>query len=110
VNSPTRYSLLAVLSLTLLAAAPLAQARDRHVDVDVSFGLPLPPFIHFSNRHDQHAPYPNYYQPRVVSHYHGRQLCHLRHEAEGGYGHDQHYGHRPHYRDHHYRDNHHYRH
>lgn len=72
-----RYPLLAILSLTLLGAAPLAQA-GHHVD----FSLVLPPLVVSS--HHGHG-------PRVVAHYHGRQICHLRHEYRHGYGHDHYY-------------------
>ncbi len=87
-----RYPLLAVLSLTLLGAAPLAQARDRH---HVDFSLILPPLV-VSSHHG--------YGPHVVAHYHDRQICHLRHEYRHGYGHDHYYDRHRYYRDHSYRD------
>ncbi len=84
-----RYPLIAVLSLTLLGAAPLAQAG--HVD----FSLVLPPLIVSS--HHGHG-------PQVVAHYHGRQICHLRHEyRHHDYGYDRYYDRHRHYRDHYYR-------
>lgn len=93
-----RYPLLAALSLTLLAAAPLAQARDRHVDFSINL-----PHLSISSDHDRHVPYYGYYRPQVVKHYHGRQLCHLRHDSGHAYGEqDRHYSdHRPRQRDHH---------
>lgn len=87
-----RYPLLAVFALTLLGAAPLAQAGHR-----VDFSLVLPPLI-VSSHHG--------YGPQVVAHYHGRQICHLRHEYRHDYGHDRYLDR---YRHHHYRD-HYYRH
>ena len=85
-----RYPLLAVLSLTLLGAAPLAQAHDRH---HVDFSLLLPPLV-VSSHHG--------YRPYAVAHYHGREICHLRHDYR--YEHDRYYDRHQHYRDHHYRD------
>lgn len=75
-----RYPLLAVLSLALLGAAPLAQARDRHVDFSIHL-----PHLSISSGHGLHAPHHGYYQPRVVRHYHGRHICHLRHESRHEY-------------------------
>lgn len=85
-----RYPLLAILSLTLLGAAPLAQARDRH---HVDFSLVVPPLV-VSSHHG--------YRPHAAAHYHGRQICHLRHEyRHHEYGRDQYYGDRHrYYRDH----------
>ena len=86
-----RYPLIAILSLTLLGVAPLAQAGP-HVD----FSLVLPPLI-VSSHHG--------YRPHAAAHYHDRQICHLRHEyRHQGYGRDQYYDSRHrHYRDHYYR-------
>lgn len=93
-----RYPLLAVLTLALLGAAPLAHARDRH---HVDFSLILPPLV-VSSHHGQ-GTYAGYYNPHSVEHYHGRQICHLRHEYRHEYGHDHHYDRHRHYRDHYYR-------
>jgi len=91
-----RYPLLAVLSLMLLGAAPLAQAHSRlHVD----FSLILPPLVVSS--HHGYGPYYGYSRPRIVAHYHGRQVCHVRHVSR--YEHDHYYDHGRPYRDRNYR-------
>ncbi len=85
-----RYPLLAVLSLALLGAAPLAQAHDRHY---VDFSLILPPLV-VSSHHG--------YEPYAVAHYHGRQICRLRHDDR--YEYDRYYDRHREYREHYYRD------
>ena len=92
-----RYPLLAVLSLALLGAAPLAQAHDWHADFSIHL-----PHLSISSGHGRHVPHYGYYPPQVVGHYHGRQLCHLRHDAGHAYEQDHHYYDRhSRYRDHH---------
>ena len=98
-----RYPLLAVLSLTLLGAVPLAQARDRHADFSIHL-----PHLSISSHHGRHAPHYDYYQPQVARHYHGRQLCHLSHDSGYAYGEQDHhyyYDRHPRYRDHYDRGN-----
>jgi len=85
-NTRNRRMLLAGFALALAGAAPLAQAHDRY---PVGVSLILPPFVVTSH----HG-----YGPHAAAHYHGRQLCHLRHEPR--YEHDDHYDRHRYYREH----------